>query len=162
MTDRDSATDQSNRTEDTDRERIEYVERTDVGVSLTVKLERGTGTRDQDEVIAKAKGSTREDAREDMDELRGYIRDLAEDARQISPTRSQTSSVPALFVVASDERRRHSTSGSNSEQAAESSSLTPEQRLEPSNVDLLRAGIETIHDTETLRAYVGCENASQQ
>ena len=85
MTDQDSATDQSNQTEDTDRERIEHVERTDVGVSLTVKLKRGTETRDQDEVIAKAKGSTLEDARKDMDELRGYIRDLAEDARQIQP-----------------------------------------------------------------------------
>jgi hypothetical protein len=29
--------------------RTEYVERSDVGVSLTVKLKRGTGTRDQDE-----------------------------------------------------------------------------------------------------------------
>ena len=38
----------------------EYVERSDVGVSLTVKLKRGTGTRDQDEVIAKAKGTTLE------------------------------------------------------------------------------------------------------
>lgn len=63
----------------------EYVERSDVGVSLTVKLKRGTGTRDQDEVIAKAKGKTLEDAREDMETLRGYIHDLAEDARQIQP-----------------------------------------------------------------------------
>lgn len=65
--------------------RTEYVERSDVGVSLTVKLKRGTGTRDQDEVIAKAKGKTLEDAREDMETLRGYIHDLAEDARQIQP-----------------------------------------------------------------------------
>ena len=63
----------------------EYVERSDVGVSLTVKLKRGTGTRDQDEVIAKAKGKTLEDAREDMETLRKYIHDLAEDARQIQP-----------------------------------------------------------------------------
>jgi hypothetical protein len=63
----------------------EYIERTDVGVSLTVKLKRGTGTRDQDEVIAKAKGKTLEDAREDMETLREYIHDLAEDARQIQP-----------------------------------------------------------------------------
>ena len=85
MTDQDAATDQSSRTENDEPERSEYVERIDVGVSLTVKLKRGTGTRDQDEVIAKAKGSTLEDAREDMDELRGYIRDLAADARQIQP-----------------------------------------------------------------------------
>lgn len=63
----------------------EYVERSDVGVSLTVKLKRGTGTRDQDEVIAKAKGKTLEDAREDMETLRAYIHDLAEDARRIQP-----------------------------------------------------------------------------
>ena len=65
--------------------RTDYVERSDVGVSLTVKLKRGTGTRDQDEVIAKAKGKTLEDAREDMEILREYIHDLAEDARQIQP-----------------------------------------------------------------------------
>jgi hypothetical protein len=65
--------------------RTEYVERSDVGVSLTVKLKRGTGTRDQDEVIAKAKGKTLEDARQDMEILREYIHDLAEDARQIQP-----------------------------------------------------------------------------
>lgn len=56
-------------------------ERTDVGVSLTVQLKCGTGTRGQDEAIAKAKGSTFEDARGDVDELRGYTRGLAEDAR---------------------------------------------------------------------------------
>ena len=86
MTDQDSvAADQSNYTEDDDYEHVKCVKRTDVGVSLTVKLKRGTDTRDQDEVIAKAKGSTLEDAREDMNELREYIRDLAADARQIQP-----------------------------------------------------------------------------
>jgi len=70
----------------------EYVERSDVGVSLTVKLTRGTGTRDQDKITAKVKGKTLEDAREDMETLREdmetlreYIHDLAEDARQIQP-----------------------------------------------------------------------------
>ena len=63
----------------------EYVERSDVGVSLTVKLTRGTGTRDQDKIVAKAKGKTLEDAREDMETLREYIHELAEDARQIQP-----------------------------------------------------------------------------
>jgi len=51
----------------------EYVERSDVGVSLTVKLTRGTGTRDQDKITAKVKGKTLEDAREDMETLREYI-----------------------------------------------------------------------------------------
>ena len=73
-------------TQNSDRQApIEYVERSDVGVSLTVKLKRGTETRDQDEVIAKAKGKTLEDAREDMETLREYIHDLAEDARKIQP-----------------------------------------------------------------------------
>lgn len=65
--------------------RTEYVERSDVGVSLTVKLTRGTGTRDQDKITAKAKSKTLEEAREDMETLRGYIHGLAEDARQIQP-----------------------------------------------------------------------------
>lgn len=73
-------------TNDGKQTEIEHVERTDVGVSLTVKLKRGTGTRDQDELIAKAKGSTLEDAREDMDILRDYLHDLATDARHIQPT----------------------------------------------------------------------------
>ena len=51
---------------------------------------------------------------------------------------------------------------SDLEQSAESNSLTPEQRLEPSNSRLLTAGIETIHDMETLHACVGYENANQQ
>lgn len=63
----------------------EYVERSDVGVSLTVKLKRGTGTRDEDQIKAKVKAKTLEDAREDMETLRAYIHDLAEDARQIQP-----------------------------------------------------------------------------
>ena len=63
----------------------EHIERSDVGVSLTVKLKRGTGTRDEDQIKAKVKAKTLEDARDDMDELRAYIRDLAEDARQIQP-----------------------------------------------------------------------------
>ena len=65
--------------------RTEYVERSDIGVSLTVKLTRGTGTRDQDKITAKVKAKTLEEAREDMETLRGYIHDLAEDARQILP-----------------------------------------------------------------------------
>jgi len=78
--------------------RTEYVERSDVGVSLTVKLTRGTGTRDQDKIVAKAKGKTMEDAREDMEILREYIHDLAEDARQINP-RKKTGNGGAVFVA---------------------------------------------------------------
>lgn len=63
----------------------EYVERTDVGVSLTVKLTRGTGTRDQDKITAKVKATTLDEARDDMETLRAYINDLAADMRQIQP-----------------------------------------------------------------------------
>ena len=66
-------------------ERTEYVERSDVGVSLSVKLKRGSGTRDEDQIKAKVKAKTLEEAREDMETLRKYIHDLAEDARQIQP-----------------------------------------------------------------------------
>lgn len=66
-------------------EQTEYVERSDVGVSLTVQLTRGTGTRDQDKITAKVKAKTLEDARTDMETLRAYIDDLAESTRQIQP-----------------------------------------------------------------------------
>ncbi|CEQ38535.1 MULTISPECIES: hypothetical protein [Halobacteriales] len=49
----------------------------------------------------------------------------------------------------------------SSEQSTESSGLSPEQRLEPSNTGLLNAGIVTIHDMETLRACVAYENTHQ-
>ena len=39
--------------------------------------------------------------------------------------------------------------------------LTPEQRLTPANLDLLRACIVTIPDIETARACVAYENAHQ-
>ena len=78
---------------------MEYVERSDVGVSLTVKLTRGTGTRDQDKIVAKAKGKTLEDAREDMEILREYIHELAEDARQIQPEETRRVA-GALFFIA--------------------------------------------------------------
>ncbi|WP_135536839.1 DUF7389 domain-containing protein [Halostella pelagica] len=58
----------------------EFVEHTDLGVSLTVKLKRGTGTRDEDQGQGES-----EDAREDMETLRTDIHVLAEDTRQIQP-----------------------------------------------------------------------------
>lgn len=63
----------------------EKVERTDTGVSIEVALTRGTGTRDQEKLKAKAKGATLEDARGDMDELRDYLHDLADECRAIQP-----------------------------------------------------------------------------
>ena len=46
-------------------------------------------------------------------------------------------------------------------ETTESSGLTPEQRLSPTNTHLLRAGIVTIHDMETLRECVAYENTHQ-
>ncbi len=43
----------------------------------------------------------------------------------------------------------------------ESSGLTPEQRLSPTNTHLLRASLVTIHDMETLQECVAHENANQ-
>ena len=47
-------------------------------------------------------------------------------------------------------------------QPADTSDLSPEQRLEPANTRLINAGIVTIHNMETLRACVAYENANQQ
>jgi len=63
----------------------QHVERTDVGVSITVQLKRGSGTRDQDKITGKVKAETLEDAQEDMNLLREYLHRLAEDTRQIQP-----------------------------------------------------------------------------
>ncbi|GGL39748.1 hypothetical protein GCM10009037_24390 [Halarchaeum grantii] len=43
----------------------------------------------------------------------------------------------------------------------DASVLTPEQRLTPENLDVLRACIVTIPDIETARACVAYENAHQ-
>lgn len=45
---------------DTDPDQL--VERTDTGVSITTTLKRGTGTRDEDKHVLKAKGHTLVDA----------------------------------------------------------------------------------------------------
>ncbi|QLC35460.1 hypothetical protein EFA46_014520 (plasmid) [Halarchaeum sp. CBA1220] len=63
----------------------QHVERTDVGVSITVQLKRGSGTRDEDKIKGKVKAETLADAQEDMDVLREYLHRIAEDARQIQP-----------------------------------------------------------------------------
>ncbi len=48
------------------------------------------------------------------------------------------------------------------EYGPDSSELSPEQRLDPSNTRLINASIATITDMETLRACVTYENANQQ
>ena len=63
----------------------QHVERTDVGVSVTVELKRGTGTRDQDKIAAKCKGETRAEVQSDVDHLKPWLRGLAEDVRTWQP-----------------------------------------------------------------------------
>jgi len=72
----------------------------DVGVSLCSEAQTWNRyRRDQDEVIAKAKGKTLEDAREDMEVLQEYIHDLAEDARQNQPEEDRRVTERAVFVA---------------------------------------------------------------
>jgi hypothetical protein len=47
-------------------------------------------------------------------------------------------------------------------QSTNPNELSPEQRLEAPNTQLINAGIVTINDMETLRACVAYENANQQ
>lgn len=49
----------------------------------------------------------------------------------------------------------------DSDHSTVSSELSPKQRLEPPNVDLLNAGIVSITDIETVRACVAYENSNQ-
>jgi len=49
----------------------------------------------------------------------------------------------------------------DSDHSTVSSELTPKQRLEPPNLDLLNVGIITISDIETVQACVAYENAHQ-
>jgi hypothetical protein len=48
-----------------------------------------------------------------------------------------------------------------SDHSTASSELSPKQRLEPPNVDLLTAGIVSISDIETVQACVAYENTHQ-
>lgn len=64
----------------------ERIERTDVGVSIEFSMTRGTETRDQEKIKVKAKGETFDDAREDMERAKDYVREsLAPDLREIHP-----------------------------------------------------------------------------
>lgn len=51
-----------------------HIERTDIGVSITTKLQRGTGTDDRDTVEAKVKCATRGEAEAELEALRPALR----------------------------------------------------------------------------------------
>jgi hypothetical protein len=68
-----------------------HVERTDVGVSITSKIQRGTGTNDRDTVELKVKKETRQEAvaelrsiepaaKAHLAEVRGWQPDQEDDA----------------------------------------------------------------------------------
>ena len=65
---------------------VEKVERTDVGCSMEAKLDRGTGTRDQDRVRIKAKGETAAETIEEFYELLAeYDTEISDRLRDIQP-----------------------------------------------------------------------------
>ena len=61
------------------------VERTDVGVSITHEMKRGTGTRDQDKLVIKAKGHTLEDALADLEASRDHLEAHLDWGREVQP-----------------------------------------------------------------------------
>jgi hypothetical protein len=58
-----------------------HVERTDVGVSITTKIQRGTGTNDRDTISAKVKAETRTEAERELAAIRPALREHVEDVR---------------------------------------------------------------------------------
>lgn len=75
-------TDQSGWDEET------YVERSDVGVSITTELKRGTGTRDQDKHTVKAKGQTPEEAISYHQQGMSYLKEtVIQESRELDPER---------------------------------------------------------------------------
>lgn len=63
-----------------------HVERTDVGVSITTELKRGTGTRDQDKHTVKAKGRTFAHARDQHRAGMDYVaEEVIDRSRNLQP-----------------------------------------------------------------------------
>jgi len=55
------------------------------GVSITAKLKRGEGTRDQDTIKIKAKGKTSEEAIANMEDVIQEAEEWAQDLRDVQP-----------------------------------------------------------------------------
>ena len=69
-----------------DVEADQLVERTDTGVSITTTLKRGSGTRDQDKHVVKAKGHTFADAVSKHKSAMNYVEgELLDRARALQP-----------------------------------------------------------------------------
>ena len=64
----------------------QLVERTDTGVSITTTLKRGTGTRDEDKHVIKAKGHTFGDAASKHASALNYLEaEVLDRARALQP-----------------------------------------------------------------------------
>lgn len=62
------------------------VERYDTGVSITTELKRGTGTRDQDKHVVKAKGRTVDEACDKHAAAMAYLEtEVLDDVRALQP-----------------------------------------------------------------------------
>ena len=69
-----------------DYDETTHVERTDVGVSITTELKRGSGTRDQDKHVIKAKGATLDDACDKHAAALAYLEtEVLDDVRAMQP-----------------------------------------------------------------------------
>lgn len=63
----------------------ETIENVHTGVSITAKVKRGEGTRDQDEIKIKAKGADASEAIEEMGEAIKAAEEWAVELRTIQP-----------------------------------------------------------------------------
>jgi len=69
---------------------VEKVERTDFGCSMEARLDRGTGTRDQDRVTIKSKGETAAETIAEFYELLAeYDTEVSDRLRDIQPERDE-------------------------------------------------------------------------
>lgn len=60
---------------------VQIIERHDTGVSITTKIQRGTGTNDRDTISAKIKAETRSEAERELAAIRPALREHVEDVR---------------------------------------------------------------------------------
>ena len=73
---------------DAAQDTVEKVERTDFGCSMEARLDRGTGTRDQDRVTIKSKGETAAETIEEFYKLMSeYDTEISDRLRDIQPER---------------------------------------------------------------------------
>lgn len=67
----------------------QHIERTDVGVTVSTKIQRGTGTNDRDTVEAKLKAATRGEAEDELEAIRPALRKHVAEVRGWQPEADQ-------------------------------------------------------------------------